>query len=82
VPFFGNFVKKAVFAHVSPASCPTCARLFPNSVPNRILAYFGHEAGVTRGNRNFYYMEDPFGNIIEIYSHSYELHYSSGAYES
>jgi len=26
------------------------------------------------------YMEDPFGNIIEIYSHSYELHYSSGAY--
>ncbi|HAG53170.1 MAG TPA: lactoylglutathione lyase family protein [Alphaproteobacteria bacterium] len=27
------------------------------------------------------YMEDPFGNIIEIYSHSYELHYSSGAYQ-
>ena len=27
------------------------------------------------------YMEDPFGNIIEIYSHSYELHYSSGAYK-
>ncbi|MTI17241.1 lactoylglutathione lyase family protein [Rhodobacteraceae bacterium RKSG542] len=26
------------------------------------------------------YMEDPFGNIVEIYSHSYELHYSSGAY--
>lgn len=26
------------------------------------------------------YMEDPFGNIIEIYSHSYELIYSSGAY--
>lgn len=26
------------------------------------------------------YCEDPFGNIIEIYSHSYELHYSSGAY--
>ncbi len=26
------------------------------------------------------YMEDPFGNIIEIYSHSYELTYSSGAY--
>ena len=26
------------------------------------------------------YMEDPFGNIIEIYSHSYELHYASGAY--
>jgi hypothetical protein len=25
-------------------------------------------------------MEDPFGNILEIYSHSYELHYSSGAY--
>ncbi len=27
------------------------------------------------------YMEDPFGNILEIYSHSYELTYSSGAYE-
>lgn len=26
------------------------------------------------------YMEDPFGNILEIYSHSYELIYSSGAY--
>ncbi len=27
------------------------------------------------------YMEDPFGNIIEIYSHSYELHYANGAYQ-
>ncbi len=27
------------------------------------------------------YMEDPFGNIIEIYTHSYELHYSSGVYK-
>ncbi len=26
------------------------------------------------------YMEDPFGNILEIYSHSYELIYSQGAY--
>lgn len=26
------------------------------------------------------YCKDPFGNIIEIYSHSYELHYSAGAY--
>ncbi|MCW8107835.1 lactoylglutathione lyase family protein [Alteromonas ponticola] len=26
------------------------------------------------------YMEDPFGNIVEIYSHSYELTYSDGAY--
>jgi lactoylglutathione lyase family protein len=26
------------------------------------------------------YMEDPFGNILEIYSHSYELHYASAAY--
>jgi lactoylglutathione lyase family protein len=26
------------------------------------------------------YMEDPFGIIFEIYSHSYELTYSSGAY--
>lgn len=26
------------------------------------------------------YMEDPFGNIIELHSHSYELHYSSGTY--
>jgi lactoylglutathione lyase family protein len=27
------------------------------------------------------YMEDPFGNIFEIYTHSYELTYSSGAYK-
>jgi len=27
------------------------------------------------------YCEDPFGNIIEIYSHSYELTYSAGAYK-
>jgi lactoylglutathione lyase family protein len=26
------------------------------------------------------YMEDPFGNILEIYSHSYELTYAEGAY--
>lgn len=28
------------------------------------------------------YVEDPFGNILELYSHSYELHYSSGAYQN
>ena len=27
------------------------------------------------------YMEDPFGNILEIYSHSYELTYAAGAYQ-
>ena len=27
------------------------------------------------------YMEDPFGNIIEIYSHSCELIYAAGAYQ-
>lgn len=27
------------------------------------------------------YMEDPWKNIIEIYTHSYELHYSSGVYK-
>jgi lactoylglutathione lyase family protein len=26
------------------------------------------------------YCEDPWGNIVEIYSHSYELTYSAGAY--
>jgi lactoylglutathione lyase family protein len=26
------------------------------------------------------YCEDPFGNIVEVYSHSYELTYSAGAY--
>lgn len=26
------------------------------------------------------YCEDPFGNLIEIYTHSYELTYSEGAY--
>ena len=28
------------------------------------------------------YVEDPFGIVFEIYSHSYELTYSSGAYQS
>lgn len=27
------------------------------------------------------YVEDPFGNVFELYSHSYELTYSEGAYE-
>ncbi|WP_430810047.1 MULTISPECIES: lactoylglutathione lyase family protein [unclassified Carboxylicivirga] len=27
------------------------------------------------------YVEDPFGTVFEIYSHSYELHYSLGAYK-
>lgn len=27
-----------------------------------------------------FYMADQFGNILEIYSHSYELIYSAGAY--
>ncbi len=27
------------------------------------------------------YVEDPFGNVFELYSHSYELNYSSGAYQ-
>lgn len=26
------------------------------------------------------YVEDPFGTVFEIYSHAYELHYASGAY--
>lgn len=26
------------------------------------------------------YVEDPFGNVFQIYSHSYELTYSQGAY--
>ncbi|RDB33723.1 lactoylglutathione lyase family protein [Exiguobacterium sp. RIT594] len=26
------------------------------------------------------YCEDPFGNLVELYSHSYELTYSEGAY--
>lgn len=28
------------------------------------------------------YVEDPFGTIFEIYSHSYELTYSAGAYDT
>lgn len=28
------------------------------------------------------YVEDPFGIVFEIYSHSYELTYSAGAYSS
>ncbi len=34
------------------------------------------------GNKPFkmVYMEDPFGNLVEIYTHSYDLTYSAGAY--
>ncbi len=39
----------------------------------------GH--GLTVGVVDEVYMEDPFGNILEIYSHSYELTYSAGAYQ-
>ena len=28
------------------------------------------------------YMEDPFGNILEVYSHSYEMTYAAGAYQN
>ena len=27
------------------------------------------------------YMEDPFGNVLEIFNHSYELTYAAGAYQ-
>lgn len=27
------------------------------------------------------YVEDPFGIVFELYTHSYEMHYSSGAYK-
>ena len=53
----------------------------------RIEAYGGHQR--MQQVRYYYpdekpyrmvYCEDPFGNIVELYSHSYELTYSAGAY--
>ncbi len=47
----------------------------------------GHGAGITeyylreRPHR-MVYMEDPSGNVFELYSHSYELTYSRGAYQA
>jgi lactoylglutathione lyase family protein len=54
---------------------------------NRIVAAGGKQRMPVRhyypGEKPYrmVYCEDPFGNIVEIYSHSYELTYSSGAYE-
>ncbi|MFB4166027.1 lactoylglutathione lyase family protein [Alteribacillus sp. JSM 102045] len=52
----------------------------------KIKAYGGKQRMPVReyypGEKPFrmVYCEDPFGNLVEIYSHSYELTYSDGAY--
>jgi lactoylglutathione lyase family protein len=54
----------------------------------RILAYGGKQRMPIREyypNDKPYkmcYVEDPFGIVFEIYTHSYELTYSSGAYQN
>lgn len=56
------------------------------SLANKIVANGGKQRMPIReyypGEKPYkmVYMEDPFGNIIELYTHSYELHYSSGVY--
>lgn len=57
------------------------------ALTNKIVAYGGKQRMPIREyypNEKPYkmvYVEDPFGIIFEIYTHSYELTYSSGAYQ-
>ncbi|PQB05687.1 lactoylglutathione lyase family protein [Aureitalea marina] len=54
---------------------------------NKIVEYGGKQRMPIRtyypGEKPYrmVYVEDPFGVVFEIYSHSYELTYSSGAYQ-
>ena len=57
------------------------------SLAEKIVAYGGKQRMPVReyypGEKPYrmVYCEDPFGNILELYSHSYELTYSAGAYQ-
>ena len=58
------------------------------ALTNKIVAYGGKQRMPIREyypNDKPYkmvYVEDPFGIVFEIYTHSYELTYSSGAYQN
>lgn len=58
------------------------------NLTNKIVAHGGKQRMPIREyypNEKPYkmvYVEDPFGVVFEIYTHSYELTYSSGAYQS
>ena len=88
IDVFGNGIKEA------PAFNPFNTGLFhfciqdPNieELIEKIVAYGGKQRMPIR---EYYpkdkpfkmcYVEDPFGIVFEIYTHSYELTYSSGAY--
>jgi len=55
-------------------------------IVNKIKAYGGKQRMPIReyypGEKPYkmVYVEDPFGNVFEIYTHSYELTYSQGSY--
>jgi catechol 2,3-dioxygenase-like lactoylglutathione lyase family enzyme len=67
-------------------------------LPNGFNTYLGENGATLSGGqkkrmpiREYYpnekpfkmvYVEDPFGIVFEIYTHSYELTYSSGAYQN
>ena len=57
------------------------------ALTNKIVEYGGKQRMPIRAyypNEKPYkmvYVEDPFGVVFEIYTHSYELTYSSGAYQ-
>ena len=80
--------EKAIFRPYQPGVFHFCIQ-DPNveELVEKILDYGGKQRMPIRyyypGKKPYrmVYMEDPFGNILEIYSHSYELHYSVGAYE-
>lgn len=81
--------------NIKPEFNPFRAGLFhfcvqdPNieTLTDKIVAYGGKQRMPIReyypGEKPYkmVYVEDPFGVVFEIYSHSYELTYSSGAYQ-
>jgi len=63
--------------------CPNPAAADGRRSRPSIHPAFGDLLGYYPGEKLYrmVYCEDPFGNLIEIYSHSYELTYSARAYQ-
>lgn len=80
--------KKPVFSPFNTGLFHFCVQ-DPNieALTNRIIEHGGKQRMPIREyypNEKPYkmvYVEDPFGIVFEIYTHSYELTYSSGAYQ-
>ena len=93
--FVGSFMKVADMDKKKPEFSPFNTGLFHfcvqdpdiEALTNKIVEYGGKQRMPIRTyypNEKPYkmvYVEDPFGVVFEIYTHSYELTYSSGAYQ-